>query len=95
LHRILRDLGVPFDDAECALGDFVIRCLLVARVAHLDFLCDGADPFDPASGLLGGRLLHITRHMPGQCDNPVIHGDPDIGCIDAGIEVELIEDFLL
>jgi hypothetical protein len=33
--------------------------------------------------------------MPGQCDNPVIHGDPDIGCIDAGIEVELIEDFLL
>ena len=87
--------GLPLQEVDRARRYLVIRALRVRTQTHLDLLGDRRDPFDPPRGALCGRFLSVARDKAGEGYDAPVRRHADVGGIDAGLELELVEDVLL
>src|SRR5581483_3559944 len=81
----------PSQDVDRPLRDLVVGNLLVGWQANLDLLGDRSDATDPPCGALRGNLLRVARHIAAEGNHTGMDADADIGRVDAGLEVKLVE----
>ena len=63
--------------------------------ADLDLLGNRADAADVAGDALGRHLLGQGRHVPVEGDHALLHGNADMGDVDARLPLERIQHILL
>src|SRR6185437_16436599 len=94
LDFALRNDGAPVQRVDGAMGDLLIVCGDGSRQPYLDFLGIALDALDAADEPLDRQLLREARDVTGEGGNAVLDGNSDIGGIDAGLPLELIQDAL-
>lgn len=93
LHPPPGDQDVAVQPVGRAPGD--VRVVVdVGGEAHLQLLSDTPDALDAPHGLLGLVLLKVARHVARQGHDPVLDGHPDVGRVDARLEVEFVDHVL-
>lgn len=91
-HAVPGHHRVPGDDAERALRDLIVVLFPVAWQTHLDLHRDGLDALDPLGRLFRGDFLRVVGDMAAEGDHAVLGRNADVGGIDTGFELQLVDD---
>ena len=95
LDLVLGHAHVGLEGLDDRRGDVFIAAPADAGQDDLDLVGDGLDAPDALRRPLGHESLPVRVHVAAQGDDAVLDRDPDVGCVDAGLPLELVQDVSL